>query len=200
MDTIKLPNKGTVRMVAHRGCSGLERENTLPAFVAAANRSYFGIETDVHRTKDGKFVLHHDATTLRVTGVELPITETDFDTLRALPVLDKDGESTRIDLRLPVPEEYFSICHRYDKFAVFELKDNFTEEELKALCDVMESFGHMESTLFISFGLEVLVRLRGMRPDVNIQFLTKTFSDELLDTIANYGTVLKKSWLLPIKI
>ena len=41
------------RMVAHRGTSGLELENTNSAFVAAGNRSYFGIETDVHRTADG---------------------------------------------------------------------------------------------------------------------------------------------------
>ena len=45
------------RMVAHRGTSGLELENTNSAFVAAGNRSYFGIETDVHRTADGQFIL-----------------------------------------------------------------------------------------------------------------------------------------------
>ena len=44
MNTIKL-NKGNVRVVAHRGLSGIERENTNAAFVAAANRSYYGIET-----------------------------------------------------------------------------------------------------------------------------------------------------------
>ena len=66
MDTIKL-NVKAVKMVAHRGLSGLERENTCPAFVAAANRSYFGIETDVHKTADGKFVIIHDETTERVS-------------------------------------------------------------------------------------------------------------------------------------
>ena len=35
-------------MVAHRGVSGLERENTCPAFVAAGVKSYWGIETDIH--------------------------------------------------------------------------------------------------------------------------------------------------------
>ena len=66
MDTIKI-NKGAVKMVAHRGASGLERENTVPAFLAAGNRSYFGIETDIHRTADGKYVVIHDETTSRVT-------------------------------------------------------------------------------------------------------------------------------------
>ena len=56
MDTIKIDNK-TVRMVAHRGLSGLEKENTCSAFVAACNRAtYFGVETDVHRTADGRYI------------------------------------------------------------------------------------------------------------------------------------------------
>ena len=49
MDTIKIEKKNTL-MVAHRGVSGLEKENTLAAFIAAGNRSYYGVETDVHRT------------------------------------------------------------------------------------------------------------------------------------------------------
>ena len=59
MDTIKIENK-TVKMVAHRGLSGIEKENTCSAFVAACNRAtYFAVETDVHRTVDGQFVIFH---------------------------------------------------------------------------------------------------------------------------------------------
>ena len=71
MDTVKLQNKGNCEMIAHRGVSGIELENTCAAFVAAGNRSYFGIETDVHRTADGQYVIIHDDTTTRVTGQEL---------------------------------------------------------------------------------------------------------------------------------
>ena len=79
MDTLKL-EKGSTLMVAHRGLSGIEKENTMPAFVAAGNRSFFGIETDVHRTADGQFVVIHDDSTKRVAGVDFIIEETDFDT------------------------------------------------------------------------------------------------------------------------
>ena len=40
MNTIKVKAKETL-LVAHRGLSGLEMENTCAAFVAAGNRSYF---------------------------------------------------------------------------------------------------------------------------------------------------------------
>ena len=39
-------------MVAHRGLSGLERENSIKAFIAAVNRSYYATECDIHLTKD----------------------------------------------------------------------------------------------------------------------------------------------------
>ena len=49
MDTIKICTENKPLMIAHQGGSGLELGNTNAAFVAAGNRSYFGIETDVHK-------------------------------------------------------------------------------------------------------------------------------------------------------
>lgn len=63
-------NLANVQMIAHRGVSGLERENTNAAFIAAGNRSYYGIETDAHRTKDGHYVIFHDDNMLRLTGID----------------------------------------------------------------------------------------------------------------------------------
>ena len=40
MNTIKI-DKGQVKMIAHRGLSGLEKENTCAAFVAAGNRESY---------------------------------------------------------------------------------------------------------------------------------------------------------------
>lgn len=119
-------------MIAHRGVSGLERENTCAAFVAAGSRSYFGIETDVHQTADGKFIIIHDDTTTRVTGRELTVEETDFDSLRQLRLLDIVNDMPRADLCLPSPEEYISICKKYEKTAVLELKNPMPPETVKA--------------------------------------------------------------------
>ena len=38
MNTVKVKNDKTL-IIAHRGLSGLEPENSIPAFVAAGNRS-----------------------------------------------------------------------------------------------------------------------------------------------------------------
>lgn len=49
-------------LIAHRGASREARENTLPAFRRAVERGADGIELDVHATRDGVVVVHHDAT------------------------------------------------------------------------------------------------------------------------------------------
>lgn len=91
MDTIKL-NSGRVKMIAHRGLSGLEQENTCAAFVAAGNRAkYFGIETDVHRTADGRFLVFHDDDTARVGLDRLVLEQSTFQSLRSLQLTDLDG-------------------------------------------------------------------------------------------------------------
>ena len=50
-----------MRVIAHRGASAVERENTLEAFRAAVRLNADGIELDVRRTANDVLVVHHDA-------------------------------------------------------------------------------------------------------------------------------------------
>lgn len=50
------------QVIAHRGASRAEVENTLAAFERAASMGADAIELDVRRTADGHLVVHHDAT------------------------------------------------------------------------------------------------------------------------------------------
>ncbi|MEO7522209.1 MAG: glycerophosphodiester phosphodiesterase [Gemmatimonas sp.] len=49
-----------IEIIAHRGASRDHRENTLAAFAAALEQGADGIELDVHATRDGRVVVHHD--------------------------------------------------------------------------------------------------------------------------------------------
>lgn len=57
-------------------------ENSLAAFRAAVDKSY-GIELDVHLTKDGHLVVHHDDSLKRLTGVDIRIAESTLADIRA---------------------------------------------------------------------------------------------------------------------
>lgn len=186
MDTLKL-NKGKTLMVAHRGLSGIEKENTLPAFVAAGNRSFYGIETDVHRTADGQFVVIHDDSTKRVAGVDFVIEETDFDTLRRLQLIDNDGTKNRIDLKIPTLREYIKTCKRYEKKSVLELKNEFSFEDVERVIDIIKEEGYIENVIFISFCFENLVRVRKILPNHEVQFLFENYTEETIKKVKEHG-------------
>jgi glycerophosphoryl diester phosphodiesterase len=49
------------QVIAHRGASGHEYENSPTAFRRAAALGADGVELDIHTTTDGCFLVHHDA-------------------------------------------------------------------------------------------------------------------------------------------
>jgi len=182
-NTVKVENKGNTKMVAHRGLSGLERENTCAAFVAAGNRSYFGIECDIYRTVDGKFVVFHDSKTTRIGIDTLEIRESTYETLRSIRLTDMNGERCRNDLRIADLDEYLSICKRYGKVSVLELKKGFSEEDLAEVVATVEKYEYLDSTVFISFYYEQLEAVKKLRPKATAQFLISEFEDGLIDKL-----------------
>ncbi|MBQ8828352.1 MAG: hypothetical protein IJZ90_04375 [Clostridia bacterium] len=183
MDTVKLSNKGQTKMIAHRGLRGIETENTNAAFVAAGNRSYYGIETDVHRTSDGKFVIIHDDTTLRVSGKDYTVEKTDFDTLRSLQLYDKDSKLSRSDLKLPELSEYIRICERYKKECILELKNEFSEDDIYRIIHIIEKETYLDHVTFISFSLDNLLIVKKKYPYQPAQLLCGKLPDSLIEVI-----------------
>lgn len=185
--TVKL-NNNNVKLIAHRGLSGLERENTCRAFIAAGNReSYFGIETDVHRTADGKYVILHDGNTGRVSTTELEIATSTFEEVRNVIITDVDGKTDRADLRVPTLEEYISICKRYGKKAILELKCAFTKEQVGEIIDIIKENEYLDNVIFISFVREALVFVRELLPTQPIQYLTGNFNDDVIQFMKKYN-------------
>lgn len=187
MDTIKINFKN---IVAHRGQSGLERENTASAFVAAGNRRNVGIETDVHVTADGKYIIIHNDDTEQVTGVKMSVEGSSFDELRALRVIDMDGTRDRADLMLPTVNDYIRICKRYDKHCVFELKNAFTKQQIAEICKIFEDEGYMEHVTFITFVYQNLVYLRELYPAQSAQYLVCELSSEVIAKCTAIGVDL----------
>lgn len=182
-NTIKVNSKNTL-MVAHRGVSGLEKENTCAAFVAAGNRSYFGVETDIHRTGDGNFIILHDANTDRVSGDNINVEQTSFETLRRMQLNSRNEIKDRADLHLPSLEEYIGICRQYEKVCVLELKSDYTDDEIKRMIDRIDAMGYLSSVIFIAFNYENLKRVRAYKPEQPCQFLTMEMNDEGIARLA----------------
>lgn len=170
-DTIKL-STGACRLIAHRGLSGLEKENTCASFLGAGLRRYWGIETDVHPTADGWFVCCHDRNLKRVAGVDFDIREHTFAETRAVPLPDRDGAASRTDLRVPAFEDYLAICRKYDRVPVVELKDGpFDLRTVRRIVACVRHAGLLERAVFISFNWGDCLRARKVCPDNEVMHL-----------------------------
>ena len=168
MQPIQINHK-QVKMVAHRGAGKVWVENSLPAFQNAAKCSYWGIETDIHCTKDGKFILIHDDNTERVTGQSYVVEETDYETLRNLHLLGLEGD----EARLPTLEEYITVCKGGAKYAVLELKNRMPIAEIEKIIQAIEEMDYLHHTVFISFSLDNLCDVLTLRPNHPVQYLIK---------------------------
>ena len=186
MDTVKI-NKNNTALIAHRGLSGIECENTAAAFVAAGNRSYFGIETDVHKTADGKFIIIHDDNTGRVSAESLSVESSNFDVLRKLRLNAGDGK-TREDLCLPSLEEYLRICKTYGKTGVLERKNPFEKSDVEKILNIVKNEYETDKLIFISFDYNNLVYIKELDNTAVVQFLCGCpVDDVLIEKLLEYG-------------
>ncbi|MBO7377503.1 MAG: hypothetical protein J6U35_01345 [Clostridia bacterium] len=184
MLTTKTFDKKDVTMIAHRGVSGLETENTVAAFVAAGNRSYFGIETDIHATADGKFVCLHDEDARRVAGVTCRVNREKYEDIKKIKLKDTSGGGgQREDLRIPLLEDYISVCKKYGKHAVLELKDEFDFAQMSEIIGIIREIGHLSDTTFMSFYPKNCYLLRGILPEQSCQFLSDRINKEVIDGV-----------------
>lgn len=182
MNTISIEKKN-VKMIAHRGVSGLEMENTLAAFVAAGNRSYFGIETDVHVTKDQQIIVIHDDNTARVTGIDKVVEESTLKELQEIPLYDQTEGTFRTDLHMPLLHEYIRVCKKYEKKAILELKNTMDVQDIQKIIDIIRKEDYLPEVIFISFSWDNCINLRQLLPEQRIQFLTKTCAAELIEKL-----------------
>ena len=177
MNTIKFEKKNT-KVIAHRGLSGIEVENTNAAFVAAGNRSYYGIETDVYRTADGQSVIGHDESYKRISGEEVFLEKETLESLENIVFFDKDGTKIRKDLRPARLETYLKIVKKYEKHAILELKSAFTDEEIAKIIDIIKGYDYLDNLTFISFNYENLLKVRKILPNQSAQYLFWKVTDE----------------------
>jgi glycerophosphoryl diester phosphodiesterase len=134
---------------AHRGGSALAPENTIAAFDNGLALGADGLELDVHLSRDGVVVVHHDRLLDRTTPLRGPIAQrTAYELSRAnVPALS-------------------DVLARYgEQRIIIELKVN-TAELAAATIDVIRRAGAVERVCLGSFGLRVLRAARAIEPAI----------------------------------
>lgn len=119
--------------IAHRGGALEAEENTLPAFARAVSLGYGHVELDVHATRDGAVVVHHDPTLQRMTGDPRAIADLSLAELRAV----RTPGGADIPLLADVMESWPAL------FVNIEAKSDAVVEPLAALLRRMAAVGRI---------------------------------------------------------
>lgn len=77
-----------IALVAHRGGGNLGAENTIAGMQKAIKAGASWTEIDVQRTKDGYYVINHDSTFKRLTGIDKSSDEMTLKEIKSLRVKD----------------------------------------------------------------------------------------------------------------
>jgi len=168
-----------MKYIAHRGFSSKAPENSIPAFkLAALSENHFGIECDVHQTKDGQFVLFHDDNLKRMTRKDAMISDLTYSQLKLIPL--KSGKNIRkySNLSIPLLTEFLDICSDANKTAVLEIKKLNDISQVINLFQVLDEYPGL-SIIIISFNMNYLKFIRAIS-NVPLQFLTSSLDDEII--------------------
>ena len=123
---------------AHRGGSREVEENTMPAFAHAAGLGYSHVELDVHATRDGVVVIHHDPDLSRICSDPRKIADLDWSELRRI--------RTKGGAEIPRLEELFESYPQL--FINIETK---SQQVVAPLCALIQRLGVLERICIGSF-------------------------------------------------
>lgn len=171
-------SKDSMRFIAHRGYSAMAPENTIPAFTLAGEAGFWGVETDVYETVDGVFVLSHDDSLKRMTGMDVKITEITYEELQKFTINAGSNANQYSNLKIPTLEEYLQICTDYGMVPVIEMKQLFSPESCKRLLQIIEQSGWGEACEVISFYRDDLTQMRDAGASMQMLLLTYAKFDE----------------------
>lgn len=185
----KLPDelRSKVTLIAHRGFRAVAPENTLPAFEEAGKAGFWGVENDIHRTKDGVWITHHDYYSYRMTDKNRIIEKSKYSTLLKLNIDNGSNYKDYPNLKIPKLEDYLKICAKYNMKAVIELKGKNNTQHYGEIIDMVKKYG--VDAMYISFQKEAVTALRQVT-DAPLFFIVYKITEEAVDfakSIENCG-------------
>lgn len=182
------------KIYGHRGAKGDYPENTLLAFKKALEAGAKGIELDVHVTKDGELVVHHDATLNRTTTGTGYIRDYTLVQLKELSAGAKFADFEKYEEswdkeKIPTLKETLELLASYGAELNIELKTyeiEYPNIEEKLLKEVKEA-NYPKDVVYSSFHFPTLIRLQKLDSTAKIAFLTEMPVPFPLDYIETFG-------------
>ncbi len=176
---VSLASNAQTKIIAHRGYSSIAPENTLIAFRKAIEIGADYIELDVHKTRDGKIVVIHDASIDRTstTGKKGIVNAMTLEELNAIYVgHPKKYGTTYQDQKIPTLKEVLELAKGKIKVCV-EIKVHDIEAEV---LDIIADLEMEDEIVIFSFYYSVLTLIRELNNTIPILYLKSEISSETI--------------------
>ena len=167
----------SVRIWGHRGCCMRYPENTIEAFLAAANvKGITGVELDTQLTRDGEIVVIHDETINRTTDGTGKVSDYTLEELKQFKIVSVDGKNTQIPTLREVFEALKEYCDRDGLMINIELKNSNTRYEgmEEAVLALVKEYGLERNIVYSSFLPESIQLVKKLNPEAQTGILNNS--------------------------
>ena len=157
-------NDSMPQIIAHRTGGTMASENSLEGVDESVKRGVYGAETDIQRTKDGAYVINHDSTFNRLTGVDKAAEDMTLSEVKELRIKDTTGSGALLEV--PTMEELLDRCKgRITAFV--ELKGACVDEKMAddAVAAIRER-NMTDEAVLISLKYDVLDYVKKTYPEI----------------------------------
>jgi glycerophosphoryl diester phosphodiesterase len=144
-----------IKVLGHRGCAGLEPENTIRAFRRALNLRVDLIEFDVRMTKDKKLIIIHDEKLDRTTNGCGFVKDFNFAEIRKFDA----GKEEKI----PLFEEALDFLKNEKPTIVIEIKE---PESTEKILEIIAQKKLKNKVLIVSFWHNVLKKIKELETKI----------------------------------
>ena len=178
---------------AHRGASAYAPENTLEAFLLAAEQGADGVELDVQLTKDGEMVVVHDEEIDRVSDGSGFVKDY---TLAELKILNFNKTHPEYqDVKIPTLREVYEALKPTGMTINVELKTGiFWYKDLeKKVLELTKEMEMEDRVIYSSFNHYSIQQMKKIVPEAETAYL---YSDVILN-VAEYAKNTKVNGLHP---
>ncbi len=162
-----------MKTIAHRGASGYAPENTLKAFKLAIEMGAKDFEFDVHQTKDGILVVHHDYDLKPTAHKAVRIADLTYEELKKYNIAAHFKRDKTVQ-HIPRLEEVLDIIGPASDWLNFEVKNDgnvYPGIEEKVFSFLKSKPGLFDKAVVSSFDYPTLKRFRELSPRLKLAFL-----------------------------
>lgn len=169
-----------IRVIAHRGASAVQPENTAAAFDEAMTVGADGIELDLQLTRDGVVVVWHDHDLARLDAPGVQLEDCDWSWLSGLDIGRwwRGADSPHQMLTLATVLERWA--HRITLYLEIKcyLEPVRQQELTRKVVELLHYYGVSRQVAILSFDTETLATVHRLAPEVAL-VCNAAYPDEL---------------------